>query len=95
MLGILLLALFGGISGIFLYSAWAGVAWTIRGITIGGASGGVASSLVSGYTGMYVWLERGYNMESYGGLLLLIGLVCFCVVLVMNLILTGGRVAVQ
>jgi len=95
MIGLILLLGFGAVSGAFLYSAWAGVSWTYRGITVGGSTGGIGSYLVAGYTNMYVWLEKGWNLESWGGLLLLIGMLAFSFVLVANLILTKGHTAVR
>lgn len=94
MIGIILLSIFGAVAGVFLYSAWIGAGWTLGGFAIAG-TGGIGSSLVSGYTGMYVWLERGYSGESYAGLVLLIGLCAFVLVMLMNMALSGGKTAVQ
>lgn len=94
MLMLLLLGVLGGLVGLFMYSAYTGAVLTVRGVTIGGTTG-VGSTLVNGYTGMYVWLERGYTGESIGGLVLLIGVVAFSAVLLLNLLWTGGKTAVQ
>jgi hypothetical protein len=94
MIGILVLILFGSVAGLFLYSAAFGAVWTIRGLTIGGTAG-IGSYLVNGYTGMYAWLERGYAGDSWGGLLLLVGLLMISSVLLLNLAMTSGRTAVQ
>ena len=87
--------LFGALTGGFVYATWATATWTVGRITIGAGAGAIGSTYCAGLTGLYTWLERGLNGESYGGLVLLLGMCCICLVMFVNIVSTGGRTAVR
>jgi len=95
MIALILLTVFGAVTGVFVYATWATASWTIGRITIGAGAGAIGSTYCAGLSGVYVWLERGLSGESYGGMMLLIGLCCVVLVMLVNVLSSGGRTAVQ
>ncbi len=88
------------VTGVFAFGAWAiyamyaGVVWTWAGI--GSLSvGGVAGFVVDAYSATSSWLYRGLAFQSWGGLLLLVGILAFIVVMIVNLVMTRGRTMVR